>query len=262
MNQWPETESVLARFRDWLEETRMEAESLGEAPTIDDTSAEKVGLYQLVERLTSLRQEVKLLTKSTRGSEERNEATLLSMQAAIEQFRSIESNESGAAEKAIRPLAEGLADLDEALHRGRLAIENVRRCLLEETSGRLAELREQFEALYRAQPWWRRLLCRPWHTAVKEVFGEHILDTRRNIFDSLLEGYDLIQARLQRTMDEHEIIRMECVGRQADPNCMTVLEAVSDRSRPAGLVVAEVRLGYYWKTKVLRFAEVKAVAER
>ena len=259
---WPDTELVVSRFRRWLDETRSETEMLGDEAVADEAPLEHVGLYQLVEHLTSLRHEVKLLTKASRGGEERTEATLLSMQAAIEQFRSVKATESEAAEQAARPLVEGLADLDESLRRGRRAIENARRLMLEEADLNLSEARERFEQLYRSQAWWRRLLCRPWHAAINDIYGEHRLDTGRNVFDALLEGYDLIQTRLQRSMDEQSIIRMQCVGRIVDPNSMTVVETISDPGRPPALVIEEVRTGYYWRTKVFRFAEVKAVGER
>jgi len=262
MKEWPETEQVLARFRNWLDEARVDAEVGVDEPPLDGSPVEPVGLYQLVERLTSLRHEVKLVTKASRSTEERNEATLLSMQAAIEQFRSVTVDENRAREEAARPLVEGLADLDESLRRGRSAIENARRTVVQEASGELTELREQFEQLYRAQAWWRRVLCRPWHAALQDIHGNRTLDTQRRLFDSLLEGYDLIQTRLQRTLSENKITRMQCMGRQVDPNSMTVVETVSDPGRPSGQVVQEVRTGYYWQTKVLRFAEVKAVGER
>ena len=262
MTDWLDSEQVLTRFRQWLDETRGEADALDvEAALADDEPTQSVGLLQVVEQLTAMRHEVKLLTKAARGTEERNEATLLSMQAAIEQMRAVEADEAGAADKAARPPVEALIDMDEALVRGRRAIESARRRVLEDVCGELETVRKLFDELYNTQPWWRRLLCRPWHHAAKAVYSEHTLDTQRNIFDSLLEGYDLVQSRLQRAMDELSIIRMQCVGRHADPNCMTVLEAISDPHRPEGLVVEEVRPGYYWKGKVLRFAEVKAVGK-
>ncbi|MFV1967654.1 MAG: nucleotide exchange factor GrpE [Pirellulaceae bacterium] len=261
-NNWPDTEHVIARFRHWLDEAREDAVALDDEGSPDEVAAEAVGLYQFVEQLTSLRHEVKLLTKAARNVEERNEATLLSMQAGIEQFRSVQAKESQAADQAARPFVAGLTDLDEVLRRGRRAIEHARQRVLKDANTHVKEYRQRFEDLYRSQPWWRRVLCRPWHAAIRDIYGEHTLDAHRNIFDSLLEGYDLIQTRLQRTLDEQTIIRMQCVGRQVDPNSMTVIDTINDPSRPPGLVVEEVRPGYYWKTKVFRFAEVKAVGER
>ena len=115
------------------------------------------------------------------------------------------------------------------------------------------------EQLYRAQPWWRRVLCRPWHEAIKDVYGDRTLENQHRIFASFLEGYDLIQSRIRRTFTEQSILRIECVGRQVDPNSMTVVETVSDAGQPVGQVVEELRAGYYWQSKVFRFAEVKVV---
>lgn len=261
MQDWPDTEQLLHRLREWIDQTRAEAESLDD-PFPDNEPVEAVGLYQLVEQLTALRHETKLLTKASRSVEERNEATLLQMQAAIEQFRSVDAKETAAAENATRPLVETIIELDESLARGRRAMENAARQVAKEAGRELSEARERLEKLYRAQPWWRRALCRPWHAAAKEVYCDAALESQRNLFASLLEGYELIQTRLKRAMDQQTIIRMQCVGQQADPNCMTVLEAVSDTGRPPGMVVEEVRPGYYWCGKVFRFAEVKAVGER
>jgi len=252
---------MLSQMRDWLDETRtaaVESEGAGSEPA-PDLSA---GFYQLVEQLTALRHDLKLLTKAARSGDERHEATLVSMQAAIEQFRAIEPKEAEAAEKARRPLVEALIDLDEALDRGRRAIETARQRVLEEASGELGELRQRLDELYQTQPWWRRVLCHPWHAAAKKIYSDRALQTQRGIFDSLLEGYDLIGNRLQRTLAEQAIVRMDCLGRPVDPHSMKVLEVVSDPCRAPGTVVEQLRAGYLWRGKVIRFAEVKAVGQR
>jgi len=262
MDNWPDHEEVLTRFRDWLDQTRSECETLDEHAADGELPGEPVGLYQLVEQLTALRHDVRLLTKAARGTEERNEATLVSMQAAIEQFRAVEPKEADAADKAARPLVEALVELDESLVRGRRVIEQAQHRILEEVNVELNEARDRLDQLYRTQPWWRRLLCRPWHEAMRDVYSGRTIDTERRVFESLLEGYDLIHNRLRRTMQEQSIVRMECLGKPADPNSMTVVEVVSDSSRCPGTVVEEVRPGYFWNGKAFRFAEVKAVGNR
>ncbi len=262
MNEWPDHEQVLSRYRDWLEQTQVECNSVADTSADDQSQGQPVGLFQLAEQLTALRHDVKLMTKATRGAEERNEATLASMNAAIEQFRSIVPREDEAAQKVARPLVEAIVGLDESLVRGRQVIEQARHRVLEEWNTELAEVRDRLDELYRTQPWWRRMLIRPWHHATRDVYSGRSLETGRDIFDSLLEGYNLIQNRLRRAMQEQSIVRMECVGRPADPHCMTVVEAVSDPSRQPGTVVEEIRPGYHWNGTVLRFAEVKAVGER
>jgi molecular chaperone GrpE len=261
MNDWPDHEQLLARYREWLDQTQAECDALDETHTDDQLLGEQVGLYQLAEQLTALRHDVKLLTKATRGAEERNEATLTSMNAAIEQFRSVAPREEEVSKNAARPLVEAIVGLDESLVRGRQVIEQARRRVLQEWNTELAEVRDRLDELYRTQPWWRRALIGPWHRAARDAYSERSLEIGRNIFDSLLEGYNLIQDRLRRVMQEQSIIRMECVGRPADPHSMTVVEAVSDPSRLPGTVVEEIRPGYHWAGTVLRFAEVKAVGE-
>ena len=259
MDNWPDHEEILTRCQDWLRQTRSECDSLDEHASAEEGPDEPVGLYQLVEQLTALRHDMKLLAKATRGTEERNEATLLSLQAAIEQFRGVESKEEEAADKAARPLAEALVELDESLVRCRSVIEQAKHRILEDVNAELKEGRDRLDELFRTQPWWRRLLCRPWHNAARELYSGHVTDTCRNLFDSLLEGYDLIGNRLRRTMEQRSIVRVQCLGEQADPNRMTVVEVVSDPTRRPGTVIEEVRPGYCWDGRVLRFAEVKAV---
>ncbi|MCS6852429.1 MAG: nucleotide exchange factor GrpE [Gemmataceae bacterium] len=47
------------------------------------------------------------------------------------------------------------------------------------------------------------------------------------------------------------------VGRPFDPEFMEVLELVADTGRPEGEVVEEVRRGYLWHGRILRYAQVR-----
>ena len=255
-----DTEQVLGKFRDWLEQTHSESSRADEAWDESTTASRAVGLLQWVEELTALRHEVKLLTKSVRGREDQGETALKKIEAAVEKLESTTAGQQGQVDRACQPLVETLIDLDEALSRGRQVIVTARRRLLEEFAGELNEAPARFEALYRLQPWWRRGLLRPWHSAVQELYLQRVLDSPQRIFDSLVEGYDLVRARLERTMKQQSIVRMATVGRAVDPNSMTVLEAVEEPGHPPGSVVEEIGAGYYWKGKIVRYAEVKAAA--
>src|SRR5262249_11029972 len=83
---------------------------------------------------------------------------------------------------------------------------------------------------------------------------------RRDILDALLEGYGLIQSRLARVMAAERIERISCEGRPVDPERMIVIEVVDDPDRTPGTVVKELRAGYTWKGRVLRYAEVQAAS--
>jgi len=257
MTDSPNDDNVLTCFRAWLNETRDAADSLPEdeeAPGRNDLPP--VGLLEFVEEFTALKHELKLQTKSSRSLTEQSQATLGAMQQAIEVFRAVESKESAAAQQAARPLVEALLDLDEASQRGREVIVSARRRVLEESS---RQLREQLDRVLKKQPWYLRWLCRRWHNATRRSYLRQTADVQQEIFHSLLEGYDLMFNRLRRTMKKHDVYQIPCLGKLADPNTMTVVELVDDPCQPPGLVVEQIRPGYYWKGIVFRFAEVRAV---
>ena len=261
MTDWPDNESILARFRQWLDEAHAEADTLtdGREPLGGEPEFRSVGLFQLIEEFTALRHELKLQTKSSRSLDERSVATLEAMHEAIEEFRSVDAKEVQAARAAAKPLLECLIDLEEALRRGRTVIEAARQRILEDSA---RQLQEQLENSFRRQFWWRRWIGRRWYNTARAICSRQAAEVHREIFESLIEGYGLIQSRLQRAMDKEQLCRIDCVGKPVDPNSMTVVEVVDDPGRPPGLVVDEVRPGYYWKAAVFRFAEVRAIGGR
>jgi molecular chaperone GrpE len=215
-----------------------------------------LGIVDLVEEFTALRHELKLQTKSGRGLLDQTETMLTGLRQAIEQFRSVEPKESQAAWTAGKPLAVALADLDEALDRGRREIEKARYRIAEESVGALENaLHDRF----RRQGWVRRRMTRRYHQQVLDVVRE-AGQVRRDFFDSLLEGYGLIQNRLRRVMKSEQIEPIACEGRPVDPQRMTVIEVVEDTHQPPGTVVKELRRGYTWRGRLLRYAEVQAAS--
>ncbi len=264
MADWKDDHAIVSVLTSWLESTR------GEVATLDDTEASDTpvdelleemssGPLQLLEKLTSLRHEVKLATKAMRSGEERVEATLLAMQAAIDEFRNIKPREDQAAHEAAEPLIETVIDLDESLRRTRTAIESARRHYVNESRHQLRDYMRRLDELFATQSWWRRKLCGPWYRAVRHGGLSDVQPDQLAVFDAILEGIEMVHRRLQRAMDEQTVIRMQCVGRPVDPHAMTVLEVVSDPGLPPDTVCEELRAGYFWQGKPFRFAEVKAV---
>jgi molecular chaperone GrpE len=263
-----DVEGLLARFRDWLAEARLEAgrlEAAGNGPGPDpagDRHADaggpgaEFGLIQMAEEFTALRHELKLQTKSGRSLLEQAEAMVAAIRQAIEQFRSVEPKEAQAAWAAGKPLAEALGDLHEALDRGRLAIEKASHRIVEESTQPLIDALNQ---RFRGQSWLRRRMTRGYHEQVLDVVRD-AGQARRELFDSLLEGYGLIQNRLARVMKAERIERIPCQGNPVDPERMIVIEVVEDSSRPPGTVIKDLRSGYTWKGRLLRYAEVQAAS--
>ena len=256
-------DAILDRFRRWLETTRDEAEALG-ADGVDARreTAEaagdrrEFGLVNLVEEFTALRHELKLQTKSGRGLIDQAESMVAALRQAIEHFRSVEPKEAQAAWSAGKPIAEALGDLDEALARGRREIERISRRLGEDTTLALADA---IDERFRRQSWLRRLLTADFHRQVQNV-AHHGAWLRRDMLAALIEGYGLIQSRLSRVMAAERVERIACEGLPVDPERMAVIEVVDDPDRAPGTVIRELRSGYTWRGRLLRYAEVQAAS--
>jgi molecular chaperone GrpE len=254
---------TLRRFQQWLRQVAAELETCGgdEASGNGATEAalagaSQPGFIQLVEQFTALRHECKLQTKSVRTLSEQTEAAVTTLKDALARLQAAEAAQATNAQRTAQPLVEALMEVDEAVQRGRVAINIARQRVLEDLAG---QVRAELEELRRRQPAWRRWLCRDWYAAATELLIQRTALLYRDIFDSLVEGYGLVLNRLQRAMAKAQLYRIECVGKSVDPHTMTVVEAVADPLRPPGMVIEEVRPGYYWRDQVLRCAEVRAV---
>jgi molecular chaperone GrpE len=260
MNDQVDVDVILDRFRQWLDSARAESDSEPDGKfepglSSDEEKPQEFGIIDLVEEFTALRQEVKLQTKSSRGLSEQTETILAALGKAIEQFRSVEPREAQAAWTAGKALAEGLADLDEAIDRGYREIERARQQIADESPRALETALNQ---LHRGRSWIRRRLLRPYHNQVLEIV-QHDGLSRHEQFDSFLEGYGLIQKRLRRALASEQVNRIPCEGRVVDPELMTVLEVIDLPGHRPGTVTKELRRGYTWKGRVIRYAEVQAV---
>jgi molecular chaperone GrpE len=257
MNGHPvdEHDALLERLRRWLDETRAEAGDASpehDPDPDDDAEGPPVGLYRLVEEFTALRQEVKLQTKGGRALQEQAEALLPALRQAIEQFRAVEPKGEEAVQAAGRPLAAALADLDEALERSRLEVDKAKNRL--DADPVVARL----DAFLASQSWLRRWRSRAYHNDLRAVVGAWEQGPRAALFAALVEGHDLVQARLRRVLASEQIRRIDCVGNPVDPERMTVVAMLDAPDRPPGTVVDELRRGYTWRGRLLRYAEVRA----
>lgn len=79
----------------------------------------------------------------------------------------------------------------------------------------------------------------------------------RPLAASAADGYALSLRRVERLMPTLELEPLACLGEAFDPEIMEVVDVVGDSGEPAGTVVEEVRPGYLWRGRLLRFAQVK-----
>jgi molecular chaperone GrpE len=82
-------------------------------------------------------------------------------------------------------------------------------------------------------------------------------DKLRQLAASAADGYALSLRRVERLLPTLELEPLSCTGEAFDPEQMEVVEVVGDTGQAAGTVIEEVRPGYRWRGKLLRFAQVK-----
>ncbi len=264
MSRWPDEEELVGRLRRWLAETRSEGDRVADNGRLRDFSPPLADFdwLEVLAEFTALRHEVKLHTKSVRGLEDETSRALAGLEKAIAEFRSVQAREAEAGERTGRPLVEAIVELHEAIERGAGAVQAAAK--------RFEEAREETARQYAQRlgrlPWWQRWLARWWVRravldATLDIWQAHLKNHVVPVLQALAEGYFLGGLRIQRIMQEGKISRIETVGRPFDPNQMTAVELADAADVPPGHVAAEIRPGYRWHDKVVRFAEVRVARE-
>lgn len=274
--RWEDNEEILTRFRHWLAETGAEIDSLDDSTSERSTPAAAIerhppmashkmealsgtGLLQVAEALTAMRHELKLETRGARELRDLVQTTLEGLEVAGRRMESIQPREREAVRSAVTPIIEDLIALDEAFTRGAAAFSLTHKQMTETAPNRL---REELDARFARLPWWRRRLSSRWHRVVREQATAALARITEEEFAAVMQGFDLIHSRIERALQRHDIRRTDCVGRLVDPTRMSVVELVDDPHAEPETVIEEVRPGYLWDDRVIRFAEVRAVANR
>lgn len=263
-----EINDILDRLRDWLVETNEELQHLDPAtretfaslsPSAHSASSNALGLMELVESFTALRQEVKLHTKGLRGLQEDVQSQMQGLGQAVNVFERSKSDSrqaaAEAAEKEARPLIECLLDLDEALGN---ALATHASYPASQPADTWTAIRQEIDAAYTRLPVFQRALNKRWHDQVRDILARHRVGPAAPVDAAIGEGLRVLKARLERSLSAAKIERIESVGRPVDLQTMRVIEVVEDETVHAETVLAEFRPGYRWQGKIIRFAEVRA----
>jgi molecular chaperone GrpE len=83
---------------------------------------------------------------------------------------------------------------------------------------------------------------------------------QRPVLAALVEGATLARARLDDALRRLDVQEISCHGEPFDPALMRAVEVVETTAGPPGTVVEVFRPGYTSNGRVLRFAEVKVIA--
>lgn len=266
-----DSEAILVQFRRWLDEVsdqaeefrEFEADAVASGPPTDAVEPSpqrpEMGLVDLVEAFTAMRQELKLQTKSQRNLEQTVAQAREGLDLAIRQFQSVQVREAQVAERTAVPLIETLASLDESLWRASQAFETIQ----DRVAGAVSESIAETVRLHRERlPAWRRWAFGASGSALERQCTAAAEQAARGEMAALLEGFELLRTRMRQELDRHKLRRLSAVGELVDPSCMMVVALANAEEGPPESVVAEIRPGYIWHDRVIRPAEVRAVPSR
>jgi len=215
-------------------------------------------LSALLAPFVALRHEVNLQTKASRAQLEQNAQALEQLRLALEALRRPASS-APSPEELLRPALKTLIDVHDALTLAHREVLRLRDQLPDGDAGLPPDVEVRL-------PLWARLFglqgtvdralapLRAWQASAPPP--EDIARLRQKV-DALLVGYDMSLQRLARALDQHALERIACVGEPFDPETMEVAEVVRDPERTATEVVGEVRPGYRWRGRLLRYAQVR-----
>jgi molecular chaperone GrpE len=238
-------DAILQDFRTWLERAAQQS-----APSTPDVgggkeSAQSAFSWQmLAAEFTALRQEVNLQTRASRAQLEHNAGALQQLEnaaQALEEARS-ETDREDKSDGILRPLLKTLVDVYDALALARREVERVEKTMI-------ARAGLDASRMAKSRPWWRS-----WQAGAVVPAAE---GQDRQVLSSILVGYKMGLQRLERSLRQHQLEPIECVGEPFDPECMEVVEVVNEPGRQGTEVVEEVRRGYRWRGRLFRSAQVR-----
>ncbi|MSR54242.1 MAG: nucleotide exchange factor GrpE [Gemmataceae bacterium] len=261
-----EIERILSDFRAWLGDLTAIPAPVADSPKVD--------LYTLIAQFTALRQEVNLQTKASRTSLKQNAEALTELRSALEQLQEQPEDDGlGPLLKAVVDVYDNLTLALKQVTKQRAAIERPLAELVDGTKN--PELEKLLPPLPDAKPArgiWARLFSAQARANIgldkgvvkmMKVLNERTERTEkaaslvRSSLDSLITGYRMSLARIDRVLEQSDMEPIAAVGETFDPELMEVVEVVGESGSPAGQVVEEVRRGYIRGEVVFRFAQVK-----
>jgi molecular chaperone GrpE len=244
---------------------------------VNNDDASEFHWQTLVDEFTGLRHEVNLQTRAARAQMEQGAEALKQLSetaAALERER--EADE-GRAEEALRPLLKTLIDVYDAMALARREVSRVQtavetalnpREMASETSEQSRFMDDKRRAPTKKKPWWQR-----WTAAdTQEVatLRARIADLEnnlahqqkgmsqvRNFLASVITGYTMGLQRIDRALTQQGLEVIDCVGEPFDPECMEVVEVVTEPGRAGTEVLEETRRGYLWNGRLFRHSQVR-----
>ncbi|MBF0399218.1 MAG: nucleotide exchange factor GrpE [Magnetococcales bacterium] len=195
-----------------------------EAVSANDNGADppvEVDLYTLFGELAALKNEVRIESRQVKG--------------ALDQFRGL-----------VEPLQTGNAALQgEIAHlrdSGRHAVRDALRPVLLE----LLDVRDRLSAG----------LTMNKETPLPKRFFKRLCRKEQAMLVSWREGQEMTLRRLDQLLAGHDVVPMDVLERPLDPRLARAVRVETHPGIAHGVVLTELRRGYFWQGSVLRPAEV------
>ena len=280
---------MLQDFRAWLHEAIQHGQDAA-------AGAEESEFHwqALVAEFTALRHEVNLQTRAARAQTEQNAEALKHLGEAL---AALDQRPQGSAESSaegVRPLLKTLVDVYDALALARREVTRVQ-AIVETDLARLEPLPQTHDGSFRVdaphsaptrqRPWWHwwssvvagpdrssavqrdkiaELENRLWqqHQTIVQLRQDRATrwqagDQIRHVLNSVITGYTMSLQRIERALAQYDVKPIECVGEPFDPECMEVIEVVTEPGHSGTEVLEEVRRGYLWHDRLFRAAQVR-----
>jgi len=184
-----------------------------------DQAAEALDLHTLLSEMAVLKNEVRLQARQFKSALEQ-------MQALSEVLREHNDRLQRDLERARAQAADAKAQAERGLLLG------------------LIELRDRLQAGLDAQTAWRPGPL------------QRLLGSGERFVQSLREGSALTLQRLDELLASHRVRAIPAVGQALDPQCMHAVAVESAPQAAEGVVLRELRRGFYHGVELLRAAEV------
>jgi len=224
---------VLSAFRQWL----IEAEAWRRAVATSQESPPSAGhvdMHSMVREWIGLKQELKLEARGSKAARVRLDEAVHAFHGGVDR---VADESKGVLESVVR-------DRDRLRDEAHQRQESEARSWAEVFIDIRDVLARAADASRRAT---RRLGWRRWLLKGTSI-------------ESAQEGYELALKQIDAALASRGIQDIACQGGPVDPHRMRVVELVQREDVPPGHVVDVVRRGYIWKSRVLRYAEVRATA--
>lgn len=225
----------MSAFRQWLLESEQWRDALAELPEPPEPGAE-VDLHTLLAEWIALRQEVRLDSRGGKALREELDLAVGGFREGVEQVHQ-------GVERLLEPLVRERDRLRDELNSRLEAQQTAWVELLLDVRDGLERGAAAAQAARRSLGWRGWLLPRP-------------------VLDGVLDGYSLALRRIDASLESRGVRPIECAGRPVDPERMRVIEVLQRDDLAEGQVVDVVRRGFVCGTRVVRYAEVRAVGGR